>query len=1099
MAGRVARWRERLAGSAPSQVPCDHARPAVRSGAGGWVGVRVEPGTVAGLRGVGRAAGGDVFDALVAAYAWWLHCYADSSEVVFGVLHGLRAAAGLSGVAGCCVAPVVLRCEVCGDESFAALVGRVRRVVAEALGDVVPFGALVAGLGVAGDVRSNPLFHAALMFRPLAGAVVDEWSLQAMDGDVGGVVSAGCDIGIELEERPGGSVVGGLVFSTDLFEVETVAEMASHWGRLLEAVAAAPERALVEHDLVTAEQRARQLGWNVTAAEGVSARCVHEVIGAQVVRSPDAVAVQVGDEVLTYRQLDERAGVIASGLAHAGVGPGSVVAMLVGRTPDLVAAIVGILKSGAAFVPLDPRQPADRWSFCITDAGADVVLTDQRLPCGGQEIAARVLNLDALGPQVSVWGGGSCAVSGEDLAYVIYTSGSTGRPKPVLIEHRGVTNLMHTLFREFGLDAATTVVSVASISFDMALGDIFCALGCGARLVLATAEQAMNPVALSRLIEESGASYLFATPTTWGALIAAGWGGGRHFTAVAGGETLTEGLAEALLQRCGAVWNGYGPTETTVVIGVGRVAEGDTVTVGRALPNVRAYIVDARGRLLPVGVPGEIAIGGVGVARGYLNRPDEQARRFGDDPFAVGGRLYRTGDRGRFLPDGRIQHLGRYDDQVKIRGFRIEPGEIESRLCEHPQVRCCAVVAGEAPNGEQQLVAYIVGSADHLGEAQAREWLRRRLPEYMVPSAFVYLNALPVTANGKLDKAALPAPARPAARAGARPVGGDIQRRIAALWADLLAVPVTDVNCDFFDMGGHSLLAARLIGEVEREFGVALSLTAFLDNGRTVAALAELLGGENPGAAPVFTSIPPLHFIFSDVGSAMSLRHFTEQWGAAQPVHALTPAQPGGLFDRSVSIEQHASDILSAIRARQPQGPLALVGYSIGGLLAYEVARQAVAAGQQVNWLGILDAEAPSLAHLQLAQLTLRWKLRWIRQKPARQRWATYAQVARRLLASGTPWPQDNGFDYRGATQIASRYQLPGHDLAMHLFIAQTSAAAVQHDLLGWAEFHQGPLTAHHFPGDHVTLLQPPKAHQIAHIIHQSLHQPTPATTPTHN
>ena len=540
---------------------------------------------------------------------------------------------------------------------------------------------------------------------------------------------------------------------------------------------------------------------------------------------------------------------------------------------------------------------------------------------------------------------------------MIYTSGSTGRPKAVLIEHRGVTNLMRTMFRELGVAASDTVLSVASISFDMALGDIFCALACGARLVLATAAQAMNPAALIRLIADSGATYMMATPTTWGALVAAGWRGNRRLTAVSVGETLTDGLAEALLQRCGSVWNGYGPTEATVVTNVARLAEGDTVTVGRPLPNVRVYVTDSRGRLQPVGVPGEIAIGGVAVGRGYLNRPDEHARRFGDDPFHVGGRIYRTGDRGRFLPDGRIQHLGRYDDQLKIRGFRIEPGEIESTLCEHPDVGCCAVVAREAPNGEQQLVAYIVGEPGCPSDAEARDWLRRRLPEYMVPSAFMHLSALPTTTSGKLDKAALPAPSpRGTGRTGAQPPRNDTERRVAALWADLLGVPVTDVNSDFFDMGGHSLLAARLISEVQREFGVALSLAAFLDNGRTVAELAELLGAESPSRTDEVTSGPPLHFIFADHATAMSLRHFTAQWGAAQPVHALIPEQPGGRFDPSVTIEQHASQALSTIRNRQPDGPLALVGYSIGGLLAYEVARQAVDAGQQVDWLGILDS-----------------------------------------------------------------------------------------------------------------------------------------------
>jgi amino acid adenylation domain-containing protein len=543
-------------------------------------------------------------------------------------------------------------------------------------------------------------------------------------------------------------------------------------------------------------------------------------------------------------------------------------------------------------------------------------------------VAARIVNLrESRAPAAC-----HVAVSPDDPAYVIYTSGSTGRPKGVLVEHRNLTNLMHTLYRGFGVNATDTALSSGAISFDATVCEILCALASGARLVLATAEQATDPVALIQLIAGSGATYMSTTPTVWRALVAAGWDGDRGLTAVAGGETLTAGLARALLQRCRAVWNIYGPTEATDVTTVARLAEGETVTVGRPLPGARVYVTDSRGRMQPVGVPGEIAIGGAGVARGYLNRPDEHARRFGGDPFQPGGRIYRTGDRGRFLPDGRLQHLGRCDDQVKIRGVRIEPGEIESVLCEHPGVRSCAVVAHEAPNGEQRLVAYIVGGA---GDNAARNWVRRRLPEHMVPAGFVHLDALPMTANGKLDKAALPTAApRPTARAGARRPRDDAQRRVAKLWADLLGVPVTDIDADFFDVGGHSLLAARLVSDIRQAFGVRLPLAEFLDNGRTVAGLAALLGPESPRDTGEALSVPPLHFIFSDLSSAMTLRHFTAAWGAAQPVHTLMPEQPSGRFDPSVAVEAHASQALSTIQARQPNGPIALAGYSFGGLVA---------------------------------------------------------------------------------------------------------------------------------------------------------------------
>jgi amino acid adenylation domain-containing protein len=1088
IAGRITRWRNRLASSTPSQLPLDRPRPQSPALAGGTIPLMLEQPTVEGLRRAAQSAGGTLFHALAAAYAWWLHLYAESSDVVFGTEHDLREHASLREVAGYCVTPVALRCEVSGHEAFSELVGRIRRVVTEAFRDVVPFETLVGAIGVAREPRSNPLFHTQLLLRSQQTPLADEWSLDLLepdDRDVAG--SAKFDISIELDERPGGRVVGAFVFNADLFDRETAREMASHWRRVLDAVAAAPGIAMVEHDLVSSDERRRQLSWNSTTRHGVSSQCVHEVISAQVDRAPDAVAVQVHDTTLTYRQLDDRAAVIASRLAQAGAGPGTVVAVLMDRTPDLVAAIMGILKSGAAILPLDPRQPAERNTFCINDVGAKVVLTDGSLPPFRDTVTAAVVDLSDLAPQTPCEGGQSSTVSPADLAYVIYTSGSTGRPKGVLIEHRGVTNLMCTMFEEFGVGGSDTVLSVASISFDLALGDIFCALACGARLVLATAAQAANPTALGRLIADSGATYMMATATTWRALVGAGWRGNPRLTVASVGETLTEGLAEALLQRCGSVWNGYGPTEATAGTSVARLAEGDTITVGRPFANTRVYITDSRGRLQPVGVPGEITIGGAGVARGYLNRPDEHARRFGDDPCHVGGRIYRTGDRGRFTPDGRIQHLGRCDNQLKIRGFRIEPDEIESTLGEHPEVDCCAVVAREASNGEQQLVAYIIGEPGRPSEAAAREWLRRRLPEYMVPSAFMHLSALPTTTSGKLDKAALPIPsARGMGREGTNSPRNETQRRIAAIWADLLAVPVTDVDSDFFDMGGHSLLAARLISDVEQTFGVELPLSRFVASGRTIAELAALLDAGNVSGTDGSTADSPLHLIFSDRNSAMSLRHFTAQWGAAQPVHPLIPEQPGGRFDRSVSIEQLASQVLSEIRNRQPDGPLTLAGFSIGGLLAYEVARQAVDAGQQVDWLSILDAPAPSMAPSLRAHLTLRWRLRRIRKRPARERWAKYLEVALRLLRSGELWPPQE-FDYRGASEIACRYQQPGHEVPMHLFVTEGSAADAEADLLGWDEFHDGALTMHRLVANHATMLELPVVEELARIMLESL------------
>jgi amino acid adenylation domain-containing protein len=1064
--------RRTPAGSARNGLPLDQSRRSVRTMTRGMIPLTIDRTTVEGLRRAARLADGELAHALTAAYAWWLHMYVDSTDVVFGCEHELRDFDDLRVSPGSCVTPVILQGGVSSDEPFTALVGRIRRSVDE----TVPADTMVKAPGVPQDRRHPWLFETLSLFQPARTSTADAWP-------------AKFDVNLQLDERSDGRVVGWLVFSADSFDRETALDLRSHWCHLLAAVAAEPETPLAEHDLVTAEARERQLSWNRTTAEELSPRCVHEVVAEQVERTPDAIAVQVGDTTVTYQQLDDRAALIASRLVQEGAGPGTVVALLLERTPDVVAAILGVLKSGAAFLPLDPRQPDTRNALCINDVGAGIVVTDRDALDTAHATTATVINIGDIGPNGPGRLDFSHVVSPTDLAYVICTSGSTGQPKPVLIEHRGVTNLMRNLVSEFGIQAGDTVVSVASLGFDMALSDIFCALAGGARVVLANAAAAVDPASLSDLIADSGATYMMATPTSWKALIAAGWRGDRRLRAAAGGETLTDGLAEALLQRCGAVWNGYGPTEATAGTSVARIAKGDTITVGRPLPNLRVYITNARGRLQPVGVPGEICIGGVGVGRGYLNRPDEQARRFGDDPFHVGGRIYRTGDRGRFLPDGRIQHLGRYDEQLKIRGFRIEPGEIESILCEHPKVGACAVVARELPGGGKQLVAYIVDRRGRLGDAEARAWLRDRLPEYMVPSAFVHLPVLPLTANGKLDKAALPAPQQP----GQPSVGVLLPRtntetRVASLWAALLGTPVTDVGSDFFDLGGHSLLAARLISDVQQTFGVELSLATFIDSGRTIAELAALLDSRSASDTDDTHAGRPLHLIFSDLNTAMSLRHFTAQWGAAQPLHALIPDQPGGRFDRSVTIEEHARQLLSKMRDRQPDGPLALAGFSIGGLLAYEVARQAVESGQRIDWLGILDAPAPSITQRLRARLTLRSRVRRLNKKPARQQWAKYLEIARRLLRTGQLWPSRE-FDYRGAADIACRYQLPGHHVPVHLFVTAGNAADVEADLLGWDEFHHAPLAVHRLAADHDTMLDLPVVDQLAQLMLESLRQ----------
>lgn len=1068
VADRIERWRGRLDGLVPTELPVDHPRSSHQRSAGGTIPFLIEHDTVERLRNAAQEVGGTLFHALAAVNAWWLHTYTGSHDVVFGTPHDLRYRKDLSMVAGYCVTPLVVRCELSGRETFNTLMERIRDVVTDAVSDAVPFETLVGELDAPRDPRNDPFFQAALVLRPPLTAPTDEWSLHVMESEVSDAVAATkSDINIELTERPEGHITGRLFFSTELFERETAREMTQHWRRLLEAVARQPGIAMTDHDLVTTDDRARQFSWNPPAVEGISSKNINDLLRSQVERTPEAVAVQVGDDALTYRQLDQRAAAIAAQLMADGIGRESVVATLLHRSTDLVAALLGILKAGAAFLPLDPRQPTARNDFNIDDAGAAVVLTEKDLP----DRAATAGDFEPV------------AVSPRDLACVLYTSGSTGRPKGVLLEHRNFTNLMHTQLQTFGVDASDTVLSVSSVIFDVCIGDILCALGCGARLVLASDDQRMDPVALERLISDSGATYMMATPTAWAALIASGWSGNRRFTAASAGEPLTDALAEDLLQRCAAVWNTWGPTEVTVNAGAARLEPGQTVTVGTPFPGVRIHVVDRRGRVQPIGVPGEIAISGVGVTRGYLNRPDEQKLRFVDEPCDRNELVYRTGDRGRFLPDGRLQHLGRFDNQVKIRGIRIEPAEIETTLCEHPDVKACAVVAREAPNGERQLVAYVIG--EQPDDGVARDWLRRRLPEYMVPSAFVHLDAFPTTATGKLDKAALPEPS-PQRGPGRGDLGprDDVERRVAELWTKLLGVPVTDVNTDFFDLGGHSLLAVRLIHETQRKFGIPLSLSTFVESGRTVANLAALVRDPSFDDQSETDTAPPVHFIFPDSPSAVSVRHFAAQWGSNQPVHPLMLPVPEEQFDRSRGIEWLAGELLPAIRERQPHGRYALVGYSAGAIVAYELAWQLIEAGEEVTWLGILDTPPP---HTTRQFRTALGRLRGVYRLPVREQWARYGEVMRRTFSRLQGPPLVDQFDPRLGRDITWRYDRPGHTVPLHLFVTESTAAFVGEDVLGWDHFHDGSVTVHHLPGSHRTLLHQPVVDRLVPIMLESL------------
>jgi amino acid adenylation domain-containing protein len=629
-------------------------------------------------------------------------------------------------------------------------------------------------------------------------------------------------------------------YNTDLFDHERITRMLGHYKALLESVLEGFDRPLSQLGMLTeGEQRALLGEWNDTRLALPAEATLPALFRAQAARTPDAVALEHGDARLTYRELAEKSAALAAELVRRGVGPGVIVGVCLERSPELLVALLAVMEAGGAYLPLDPAFPRERLAYIVGDAfegqATRLLLTQTSLIPELPEHGATCIALDRerfTSPLPALR-----AKPGE-LAYVIYTSGSTGKPKGVQIEQRSLANFVLAMQKGLVLTERDALAAVTTISFDIAGLELYVPLSLGARVVLVDHETAADGQALAALLARTRATAMQATPATWRLLLAAGWSGGAGFRALCGGEALPLELAQKLRPRVGTLFNLYGPTETTIWSSIARIEEREeTITIGRPIANTALYVLGSGRQLQPVGVPGELAIGGAGVARGYLRRPELTAEKFVPDPFAAstssgssgpfggepGARMYLTGDLVRRLPDGRIEFLRRIDNQIKLRGFRIELGEIETVLAAQADVEK-AVVLLRGAGADQRLVAWFVPRAGAQIEPLAlREYLRRALPEYMLPGSFVSLAEFPLTPNGKIDKRALPDPDRSAAAAEAFVAPTTpTQQAIAAAFGQALELDRVGLRDNFFDLGGHSLLAMRVLVRLERELGVKI-------------------------------------------------------------------------------------------------------------------------------------------------------------------------------------------------------------------------------------------------------------------------------------
>ncbi|HKR15457.1 MAG TPA: amino acid adenylation domain-containing protein [Pyrinomonadaceae bacterium] len=957
-------WKKHLSGApAALDLPADRPRPAVMSFHGAVQRLALPAHVSASLISLSRQENCTLFMTLLAAFQTLLHRYTGQVDLVVGTPMAGRNRSEIEGLIGFFVNTLVLRTDLTRNPSFKALLARVREVaLGAAAHQDLPFEKLVEELQPERDLSRTPLFQVMFALQNVRTEALALPDLQVVHAGATPAI-AKFDLTLFMSEA-NGEIGGTFEYNTDLFDDSTIRRMIEHFQRLVEGIAANPDQRLLDLPLLTDAERYELLvKFNDTSAEYPSELCVHQLLEQQVLSSPATIAVAFKNERLTYQELNARANKLAHHLRSLGVGPEVPVTILMRRSVEMVVALLGVLKAGGAYLPLDPSNPRERLAAVLDEAQVSVVLTQEQL--GEWE---RFNDLDSENLH--------CSTRPENLAYVIFTSGSTGKPKGAMIPHRGLVNYLSWCTKHYAVADGYGAPVHSPLGFDLTVTSLLAPLLAGRTVELLPEEEGVESLGQS-LRADRDFSLVKITPAHLEVLrnmfSDGSVPGTRAF--IIGGEALFDEHTVFWQQRAPGtrLINEYGPTETVVGCCIYEVPEGSSnngaVPIGRPIANAQLYLLDQEMQPVPTGVTGELYIGGDGLARGYLNRPDATAEKFVPHPFATnpGERLYKTGDLARFLGDGNLEYLGRIDNQVKIRGFRIELGEVESVLVQHPAVRETVVTIREDVPGDKRLVAYVTAAAEQPpAVTDLRLHLRDKLPAYMIPSAIVVLDALPLTTNGKIDHQSLPAPDETGSdRANSFVAPRNLMElQLAEMWEEILNVHPIGLTDNFFDLGGHSILGLRLMARIQKQFDLDLPLATLFEGGtvehlasiirqRTVAAPTHLVNLQQGG------SRQPIFFMHPIGGGIVCYAYVARRLAADRPVYALAAYERD---DPHARVETMAAAYIEEMRRVQPHGPYLLGGWSFGGFVALETARQLSAMGEEIALLAILDCEAPGLA-----------------------------------------------------------------------------------------------------------------------------------------
>jgi amino acid adenylation domain-containing protein len=1138
-------WKNKLNGITPLNLPLDFTRPAIQSTRGLAKTMLLDKSLTGKLHEYAKHEDVTLYMLLLTAFNMLLYNYSGENDICVGTPVANRTQKELEPLIGYFVNSIPIRTFISSEIKFSELLAYVKKEVLEAYNHQnVPFERIANSVEKNKAPDRHPVFQvmfALQNFEAVKDVTLPGVELSRYNSGFDDATVVEFDITVMITDTPYGLDIN-FSYCADLFLPVTIEKMLDNYKTLLTEVIAHPQREVGSISMLAPHEK-QELAKGVSIAAGNYPvdKTLVDLFQEQVSRTPDNIAVSYGEQTLTYAQLNEKANQLAHYLCEEGIKKEMVVAVCIDRSPEMMVALLGVMKSGAAYAAILPQYPPERIKYILDDTGAVMILSNTQCKALFQNQATfkcvdidewqRIQHYSITNP--------STVAQPDNLIYVVYTSGSTGRPKGVMTEHRSLVNFLYAMIEKLSIDEKAAFLGLAAYTFDGSCMEIYLPLLTGGKVIMVDQPAVTDGYLLKELITKTNPTHIQGTPTALQLLLESGWANTNNAVILSGGEPLTENLRKSLTEISNVVWNLYGPTEITLYATMKEVSPFGKITAGKPIPNYVVYIVNPNDQLVPAGVAGEILVGGIGVARGYLNQPALTREKFIKNPFNehMAQRVYRTGDVGRWNKDGELELFGRRDNQVKLRGFRIEPGEIESVLLGSGMVKQCTVLAGDDAKGNKRLVAYVIpiGVFDKKG---LRDYLKTVLPDYMIPAAIIAVEKFYLTSNGKLDKRKLPDPDTAEVSAGAYvPHRNHTEEILVAMWRELLPVEQIGINDNFFESGGNSLLAVRLMARIKNKFNKEFPITLLFDS-PTISQLAEKLfysGAVNTSSLLHVMNKgggrPPMFCTPAVGGEPVSFYELSKCLGDDQPVFAFSARGLDGMEAPHSTIREMAEAYIREMQQADPHGPYILAGYSFGAKTAYEMALLLQERGFAIKLLVIFDALSPDTKVIDYSEVLPQCYADWLVAMAKIINLSFNADPSRQVILTPEQLQgHDEGAQFEifykailASGQEVTKDQLKGHvdvyirnsgisyvplsslrDVPVVLFKSTATksvafdpelvrkrealfASVMSKDDYGWSGFTSGGVTVYHLPCSHLEMMNKPFVVEIANLLSKTI------------